>query len=60
MHQLDTIDLVLISLAIAAFGAHYLYLLYKKARDEDERRRLAREHPQVWSCTNVDSEENHP
>ena len=54
MHPLDTTDFVLIGIALAAFGAHFIYSRYKKVREEDERRRLEREQPeqpQVWSGT---------
>ncbi|HDY0643789.1 TPA: hypothetical protein RO403_003478 [Escherichia coli] len=56
MHQLDTTDFILIGLAIAAFGAHFLYSRYKRVREEDERRRLEREQPQVWSDTKLESD----
>ncbi|WP_274715529.1 hypothetical protein [Xenorhabdus bovienii] len=39
-----------------ALGAHFIYSRYKKVREEDERRRLEREQPQVWSDTKQDSD----
>lgn len=57
MHQLDTTDFVLIGLAFVAFGVHFIYSRYKRVREEDERRRIEREQPQVWSDTKKDSDE---
>lgn len=49
MHNLDTVDFVLIVLALAAFGGHFLYSRYKRVREEDERRRSQNNQPEVWT-----------
>lgn len=57
MPQLDTTDFVLIGLALVALAAHFIYSRYKRIREEDERRRLEQDPPQVWSDTKKDSDD---
>jgi len=56
MQELDNVDIVLICLAVLALGGHLAYSRWKKFREEEERRRLEKNQPQLWSDTAQKSE----
>ncbi|PHM72372.1 hypothetical protein [Xenorhabdus sp. KJ12.1] len=56
MDQFDTTDILLIAIALVAFGGHFIYSQYKKIRERSEEHRQQSEQPQVWGKIEDDSD----